>query len=349
MARVIDTTLFGLIRDYFKVYLPIQRNLSPHTIRSYRAAFDAFLEFTKNEKGINLSAITFKMLDKDMLGKFLDSIEAGGCSISTRNQRHRCIKAFFSYAAKVDPATIIHQAEIFKVPDKKLSEPNIVKYMSEKAIKALLAQPNPLTKKGLRDRFILLLLYDTAVRNQELLDFRLCDIRLGKTPTITVQHGKGNKTRDIPLMKQTVEHFENYRQVFHQNDDSYSHSPLFYRIRHGIKESLDSSTIRKLIISYAQSARQECKEVPERVTTHTLRHSRAMHLYQRGMDITLVSQWIGHARLETTLIYAHADTEQKRKAIESATPKNSPLKEKLSPSRFTVDDDETIKRLYGLK
>jgi integrase/recombinase XerD len=80
-----------------------------------------------------------------------------------------------------------------------------------------------------------------------------------------------------------------------------------------------------------------------------LSHSRAMHLYQHGMDLTLISQWLGHAQLDTTLIYAHADTEQKRKAIEQATPPDSPLKNHLNAEKYQVTDDDLLKRLYGLK
>jgi len=79
------------------------------------------------------------------------------------------------------------------------------------------------------------------------------------------------------------------------------------------------------------------------------RRSRAMHLYQEGMDLTLISQWLGHSQLETTLIYAYADTEQKRKAIAAATLKDNPLYAKLNPTRCTVTDEETLKRLTGLR
>ncbi len=349
MGRIVDTTLFGLIHDYFKSYLPIQRRCSPHTIRSYQAVLEAFLDFTKDQRCISLSAVTFKLLDSKMLIKFLDSLETNGCSISTRNHRLNCIRAFFTYAAQVDPTTIIHKSDIFKVPIKKLSQSNIVKYMNEKAVAALLEQPDPLTKKGLRDRFILLLLYDTAARCQELIDLRLCDVKLGKTSTITIRHGKGDKAREVPLMKQTVEHFQNYRHTFHSGEGDYSDCPLFYMLRNGDKKPLENSTIRKLIVSYGQQARQKCIDLPEHITTHTLRHSRAMHLYQHGMDLTLVTQWVGHAQLETTLIYAYADTEQKRKSIEVATPANSPLRKKLNSDRFTITDDATLKILYGLK
>ena len=111
---------------------------------------------------------------------------------------------------------------------------------------------------------------------------------------------------------------------------------------------LTDRRIRDIVKEYGAAARKKCWDAPENVFPHLWRHSRAMHLYQNGMDLTLVSQWLGHAQLETTRIYAHADTEHKRIAIEKATQPNNPLKAKPSPPRFTVTDDETLRRLSGL-
>ena len=349
MGRVVDTTLFGLIHEYIKTHLPKRRNCSIHTIRAYRHTLETFLDFVKAQRGIELSAVTFEMLDGEMLVRFLDSLEESGCTISTRNHRLNCIRAFFSYAAQADSTTVIHKSKIFIVPSKKASKSNSIDYMNEKAISVLLTQPDALTKKGIRDRFIMLLMYDSAVRISELIDIKLCNMRINKTPILSIQHGKGDKSRDVPLMKQTVEHYLNYRKIFHPGEGEYSESSLFYTVRGNIKAPMDDSTVRKLIIAYGKDAHEQCSEVPEHITPHMIRHSRAMHLYQRGMDLTLVSQWLGHAKLETTLIYAYADTEMKRQAIEAATPKNSPLRDRLNSGRFTVSDDEMIKKLYGLK
>ena len=73
-----------------------------------------------------------------------------------------------------------------------------------------------------------------------------------------------------------------------------------------------------------------------------------MHLYQSGMDLTMISQWLGHSRLDTTLIYAHADTEQKRQAIERAMQNNNPISELIDAERYTVSDDTILRKLYGL-
>ena len=348
MIKVADVTLFGLVRDFFKVYLPIQRGYSPHTIRSYQKALDTFLDFIKNENRVELSQITFKMINANILSAYLDSVEQNGCGVSTRNHRLTSIRAFFDYAAKIDLSTVIYLSEICKVPKKNTIKPDVVEYMSEVAVKALLEAPDPLTKKGLRDRFLLLLTYDSAARVQEILNIRLCDIKQGKTPTVTLL-GKGSKIRTVPLMKQTLDYFIHYKQQFHIDESNYSENRLFYTILHGEQHPLYDSTVRRIVYAYGDIVRVQCPEVPKNLHPHMLRHSRAMHLYQHGMDLSLISQWLGHAKIDTTLIYAHADTEHKRKAIETASSGDNPLKANLNAERYTISDDETLKRLYGLK
>ena len=349
MAGVADVTLFSLVHDYFKVYLPKRRECSPHTIRSYQNTIESLLDFVKVKKDIRLSEITFEMIDHNMLSAYLDHLGAEcNCSVSTQNLRLSHIRAFYTYAAKMKPSVVIHLAEIRKVPKKKIVDQDIVEYMSENAILTILEQPDATTKKGLRDQFLMLMLYDTAARIQEALNIRLRDIHLGKSPTVTL-HGKGSKVRTVPLLKKTVIHFRNYTNVFHPGEGLYSEEYLFYVPRRGQKNRMSENNARKLIAAYGTAAQTVCPEIPDCVHPHLFRHSRAMHLYQRGMDLILISQWLGHAQPDTTLIYAHADTEQKRKAIEASTSPSSPLKKALNSQRFTVDDEDTLKKLYGLR
>jgi site-specific recombinase XerD len=274
-------------------------------------------------------------------------MEGRGCSIQTRNHRLNRIRAFYKYAAKMEPLAVIHQDEILKVPLKSTEKAEIVEYMSENAVKAILAQPDPSTPKGLRDLFVMILLYDTGARIHELMGIRVSDIRMGKTPTV-ILHGKGGKVRTVPLMRSTVGHFEHYCLAYHPDKDDYSDEYLFYVVRHGQKNKMHHDTARRFIQDYGKAARKHCSDVPDNAHPHLWRHSRAMHLYQHGVDLTLISQWLGHARYETTLIYAKADTEHKRRAMEIAN-KSSPLADKLNSERFTISDDEMLKKLYGLK
>ena len=150
-------------------------------------------------------------------------------------------------------------------------------------------------------------------------------------------------------MEKTALHLKKYLLAFHADAVSAADLPLFYSVTHGEKHPLTPRMAQYILQKYGEQARCICQDVPEKVHPHLFRHSRAMHLYQEGMDLTLVSQWLGHSQLETTQIYAHADTEHKRKAIEAATPQDNPLYSKLNPARYTVTDEETLKRLTGLK
>lgn len=349
MTGVKDAVLFTAIHDFLMVYLPNQQRCSPHTIRAYRYTLSALLDFVTRCNKIPLSKVTFEMLDRNTIIAFLDDMEKNhGCSISTRNTRLNAIRSFFHYAADVEPTATIYRVEVDNVPVKKEERSCIVEHLSETAMKTILEQPNVNTRKGLRDQFLMIILYDTGARIQEILNVCLQDLHLDKTSTVTL-HGKGSKTRSVPLMEKTVVHLRNYLKVFHREENLRTERPLFYVIRDGSPKAMCTDNARRIIREYGQKAKQVCPDMPDIVHPHMFRHSRAMHLYQHGMDLSLVSQWLGHSQFETTLIYARADTEQKRRAIENATPKSSPLRTHLNADRFTITDEDTLKQLCGLK
>ena len=283
-----------------------------------------------------------------MAEKYLDFLEeTKKCSIKTRNYRLNCLQAFYSYAAMRDTSLVVYQSTLFQIPFKKTEKVETVDYLSRGAIQAMLAQPDASSKKGTRDLFLMTLMYDTAARVQEVIDLKISDVRLGDTPQVKLQ-GKGNKSRSVPLMKDTVSHYHKYMQMFHPGEPGHSRKPLFYTIRKNVCSPISDDTIRAFMNGYAKTAHLAYPKVPERIHPHIFRHSRAMHLYQHGMDLTMVSQWLGHANLSKTLIYAHADTEMKRKAIEEATGDYLP-KVSAEESPYDVNDDAVLKRLYGLK
>jgi site-specific recombinase XerD len=347
MIKFAKDTLFGAIRNYLTIYLPKQRRLSQHTIRSYKDALELLVDFIKDDRGIPLADVTFEMLTSDTIGAYLDYLEHDrGCSINTRNNRYASIRAFLKYAAAMDVTAAVFLDELKKVPAKKHNELEVVKYMTIPAVVAIAQQPDANTPKGLRDRFFMILMYDLAARLQEMVDIKLGDLHFGKRPTVTL-HGKGGKIRTVPIMDKTSAYLRQYLNVFHP-DMRTNESLLFYTVSHGKQNPISASCVRLFLTQYGSSARLECAEVPEKIHAHLWRHSRAMHLYQQGMDLTLLAQWLGHAQLESTRIYAYAETEQKQKAIAAATPPNSLLGARLSPERFTISDDETLKRLMGL-
>ena len=348
MSGVKDPALFSLFHDYFAVHLSARIDSSEHTIKSYRDSMNSLLDFVKKNKGVELYEITFDMIDSELFADYLDSVEEAGCGVSTRNHRRSGIRSFYKYAAKMKPMAIKHYNEISKVPVKKVKKKRIVSYMSEAAVKAILAQPDTTTEQGMRDQFFMVLLYSIGARINEMMRIEIKDVHMKTTPTITIQ-GKGNKVREVPLLEPAVQHYLAYKKIFHPGVCDYSERPLFYTEQKGTIKKMHPDTARKFIYAYGVDAKVKCKEVPDNVHPHLWRHTCAMHLYRRGMDLTLISQWLGHSKLETTLIYAYADTEQKRKAIEKAFDQDNPLQEHVNAERYVVSDEELLKRLYGLR
>jgi site-specific recombinase XerD len=290
MRKFANSGFYGLIHDYLKLYLPKQRKLSSNTIRSYKQTLDYLTGYVKTKKKIQLGDGTFEILDAEMIIEYLDYAEETlGCSVSTRNQRLAAIRAFLKFAADRDVTTVVILNELKKVPVKKPNKIDVIGYMTMEAVSAIVAQTDASTPKGLRDCVFMILMYDTGARLQEMIDIKLRDIRLSKTSTITL-HGKGGKLRSVPLMQNTVEYLKIYLDHFHSSSSPVSDLPLFYSTISGDVKPISCSCVRLFLSQYANKAREICKEVPVNVHPHLWRHSRAMHLYQNGMDLTLVQE-----------------------------------------------------------
>lgn len=346
MIKIQNDDLFSALKEYFKIYLPRQKHVSPNTIRAYQNAMESLLDYIVETKNMRLTDISFDTINHQLLYEYLEWLEYDcGCTASTRNHRLQCIRAFYAFVAETYPAAVAYRNDILKVKPVKTPKAMTVDYMSETAIKALLSAPETNNYKGVRDALIMIVLYDTGARIQEVLNIRIADINFYDA-TITI-YGKGQKIRCVTLMENTVSHLKNYLNIYHHDYDKTAY--LFYTVRNGEQRPMTTDNARRMIKKYAETARLSCNEVPENVHPHLFRHSRAMHLYQHGMPLALVSQWLGHSRVETTLIYAYADTEMKRKAIEIATSDDNPLREFLDSERYTIDDENLIKKLYGLR
>ena len=330
MGKVKDEQLFSLLRNFLLIYLPNQRHASSNTVKAYRTAWNQLLKYIAGQKKIPMMSVTFEMIRYEMVVAYLDWLsEEKGIGPATRNNRLAAIRAFITYASACRPEYISLSSELAAIKIQKKERFREVDYMSEAAVKALFAAPDTRTKMGLRDQFLMIFLYDTGARIQEALDVKICDLRIDKTPTVTL-HGKGGKIRVVPFMG-----------VFHKGESVFSTEWLFYVERKGSRSAMCDDTARLRIQKYAELARETCLDVPERVHPHLWRHTRAMH----GMDLTMISQWLGHKQVETTLIYAYADTEAKRKAIEKAMGTGLAGTESVN---YTVSDEDMLRRLYGL-
>jgi len=346
MGKVKDAQLFMLIRNFLEIYLPTYRHAGENTVKNYRTGLNQYLDYVSSKKQISRFAVTGAMFSYDMVTEYLHWLSVDRkVSSATCNNRLAVIRAFISYASACKPEYIDLKSRLSQIKGKKNDQFGKVDYMSEAAVKALMEVPDVSTTAGLTDQFMMVMLYDTGARIQEILSLRLCDLKIDKTPTAII-HGKGGKTRIVPLMPETVKHLKKYLSVLHPDEHMHSESYLFFTRHKGQKVQMCDDTARYRIQRYAAVAKENCPDVPDNPHPHMWRHTRAMHLYQHGMDLERISQWLGHSQLETTLIYAHSDTEDKRKAIAAAL--GDGVTGQLNNAPYTVDDEEILRKLYGL-
>lgn len=341
--KIKDEQFYKSIRNFLEIYLLKQKNYSPNTKRAYKIALSQFLDYLKEEHTLSYSQIGFEQMNYDNICGYLSWLESTRhCGIQTVNQRLMAIRSFAKYVSMTDPAKIYFQVQLSNVPQKKASL-KVVEHLNENILKCLFKQPDISKSNGRRDQFFMLLMYDTAARCQELLNLRISDIYLGKDAPFVTFTGKGAKIRHVPISTKVVEHFTEYLNFFHPVSTRSDNSYVFYTIIHGINHRMSPDTVAAFMKVYAKKCKTICAETPNRVYPHLLRHSRAMNLYRNGMPLVLLSEFLGHADVNTTRIYAWSDTEMKRAAIEKIS---TETENSIIP--IWQDDEDMIKRLYGL-
>jgi site-specific recombinase XerD len=299
---------------YLSFYLPGQHNSSKHTILAYRDTFRLLLRYSENVMKIVPEKITINLLNSEYIGGFLLWLEAQGNSIATRKHRLAVIKGFFHYIQGERPEFLQQAQEIFNI---KLSgeTKETINYLSVEAITEILNLPNSSDKFGLRDIALLGLLYDSGARVSEICGLCPRDLRLDTAPIVTLL-GKGRKIRQCPLSKTVSINLQNYLMIWKLNTPDKMDSPLFFNHE---GERIGRAGVAYILEKYVVKAREKCPAlIPNQVSPHTIRHSKAMHLLQANVNLVYIRDWLGHAHLKTTEVYARADPEMKRTALQKA-------------------------------
>ena len=302
---------------FFIDHLAGERAVSPRTIASYRDAIKLLLTWFKDAERIPPEKLRLADIDRPRVLRFLDWLEAErGCSTATRNQRLAVIKSFCRYTAIEQPDHLEQVTQVLAIRQKNTPDPQLG-HLTADEVKALLAEPGTASSRAIRDTVLLTLAYDTAARVQELCDLDIADIRTANPMTVTI-HGKGSKTRYVPVMEPTARLLADYLKHLDPHPGlGADATPLFHGPHHS---RLTRSGIAKLLARHVRGARARdpgwAPGLP--VTPHTLRRTRAMHLIQAGVNLIYIRDMLGHANVSTTEIYARADAETKRKAIENA-------------------------------
>lgn len=335
-----DSSLFfSKTNDFLNLYLPEQIVRSRHTIKTYRDGLTIFRRYVTDQQKISMRNFTFAGCTHDFLLDYLAYLKASGCTEATCNNRLAAIRAYLWYAADSDITLQSVALTASKVPF--LREPGKTKEVIQPEDFAALLNAPPATKMGTRDRTIMILMYDSAVRISELLDLKLSCVELnGNMPFIKV-HGKGDKERVVSITDKTVQHLKKYMELYH--GDHVPDRPLFYTIINGNLEKMSSGNVSRMIKKYAEQIRSEHPDLPSKIYCHMFRRTRATNLYQSGVELELVSRILGHSSTQTTRIYASPSMEMLRNAMNAASG-SIPDEEQIWP-----DDDEEMARLCGLR
>ena len=290
---------------------------SAHTIKSYSTSMLLFLQYLENKKKINVGEFCAEqMFSHETIQDWMDWLEKERkCSAQTCNVRLANIRSFVKYMAERDLTYRYIFMDVSCVRPMKTNKKK-VEGITKRAVKALLGCPDTKTRVGFRDAVLLSMLYTTATRVDELLSIKLQDINLDVEYPYVIILGKGSKIRTLNLPKKLTEMLKHYIQVFHSEKYAPSNY-LFYSREKGMNFKLSAMGLHKRIRIYAERANKTSNEVPVDLHAHQLRHARATHLLDDGLNIAQLSKFLGHENIATTMIYLDITEDMKSSAIKT--------------------------------
>ena len=318
------TTDFALyLNRYFTVYLPNESGSTPMTIDSYRYAFILYLTYMQEELHISADKVRISDLTHRNVLLFLGWLQGKRQNgVATRNQRQSAINSFVRFLMYEFPEHLDEYQRILGIPIKKAPQKEI-SYMKTDGVKLLMDQIDVESSGGLRDYVILSFLYTTGLRVSELINIRVKDLSLHEPYTLLL-HGKGQKSRYVPLMRNIVPFIQKY--LTHEGYDRQEKLGEWLFKNH-MNTQFTRQGINYLVSKYAKRAREINVEIiPRDLSPHKIRHTTAMGLVDSGVDLIYIRDLLGHVSVKTTEVYAKADVRRKREAIEAASKKIVPKK-----------------------
>lgn len=313
-------TDFALALSNYFTYLHTRKNVSLNTITSYKTTFKLFLKFLDSQLKIATQKVQLQDFTCDNITIFLDWLaKERSNSITTQNQRLAALHAFSKYLQSEHPDKLFQFQRNLEIPQKKVEQKGM-DYLMPEMVAELLKIPDKATKSGRRDLTLLSVLYDSAARVSELCDLKVRDVRFSEAP-ILILTGKGNKTRSVPLMPNTTELLKKYMAESKLDIRLSPDRPLFSNQK-GMK--LSRSGVNYIVQKYVTHLEKSFPQLPQVISPHSFRHTKAMHLYQSGIDILYIRNFLGHVDIKTTEIYAKIDIERKRQELEQVYPELIP-------------------------
>lgn len=310
MAAVHQNNLGRALVHFFQDYLPNQRGMSTHTIRSYRDAIVLFLRFASQDVGRGVERLEIDDLLPERVTRFLANLESQrGNGIATRNARLAALHTLARFLATAHPQHMAALQALMAVPFKRGAKSAPIEYLEHGEVRELLGVIDRSDDRGRRDYALFALMFNTGARVQEVLNLHPRDVRLDSPAQVRLT-GKGNKIRVCPIWATTANLL---RPLCTAREGAASDLPLFVNQR---GQPLTRFGVRYLLQRHlAQAASQSPTLAGKSIHPHSIRHTTAIHLLKAGVDFASISQWLGHASLNTTMVYARADLDLKRQAL----------------------------------
>jgi site-specific recombinase XerD len=337
-----DALFFSMTLEYLEIYMPKQLGRSPQTIKAHRDTLTVFRRFLFTKKGLSIKHFSFQECTPALMQDFILHLKGNGNSAGTCNRRLSALRSYLWFAADRDIALQSVALRMSKVPLCRENQ-HEKEVLSPDAMACILRQPAN-TKTGLRDRTIMILLYDSAIRLDELLSLRLQDVVLKNNDPYIRVFGKGRKERVVAITTMTAAHLTEYCSVFHRGTND-RQTLLFSTSIKGHTGKMSEGNVERFIRQYARQAGCERNDIPDKVYPHMFRRTRATQLYQSGVELALISKILGHASIETTKIYSVPSLEMLRAAMESVETPDQSIEKPLWESC----NEDTLAKLYGLR
>lgn len=347
-AKAKDPALIKLIGEFLKVYLPSVKNRDQDTIDSYRHSMNVYLQFLQDTQGLTLiTARSCDFCQKNIVSFLAWLREERGNAATTVNHRLSDIRGFCHYLVKKKAIPLTDYEEIREIEDT-VDDRNIsFTWLSVEDIKAVLEQVEE-NRDSVRDRFLLSAMYESGARINEVLSLKQKDLKPAGDGEVDIHFfGKGNKHRITPLSREIWKQYENYCKKYHQEKGP--EALLFYTCRNSnrSRNKMSSDNVSRILADCERRARKKRPGLLH-LHSHLFRRSRAMHLYQAGVPLPTISEWLGHSNIETTRFYAKITEEMKRDALHKLSESDKSVFKDDIAFKY-AGDEETLKRLCGLK
>jgi integrase/recombinase XerD len=334
------------IHDWLGSYLPDVRANSTNTLKAYREALTLYVRFLEDEKSVKPINLSSGCFSRSYIQSWMIWLkDKRHSSNSTRNHRLVCLRSFIKYLSRKNIMFVQIEAEAYEIktmrsPKKGMDE------ITKDAMKALFAAPNLNTAIGKRDFALFNLIYNTATRIDEILSLIISSLHLeGKRKDYITVWGKGIKRRTLFILPEVAKIIKAYIKEFHGSAPNTADF-LFFSHHGGGKKKLTQAAVDKRLKLYASIANKKCADLPKNLHCHCLRHARATHWLDEGLNIVMIQKLLGHEDIKTTMGYVGVSTEQKAKALETI---EDDITKKMAKKWKSVKKTDSLVGFLGLK